>query len=133
MSTVTIRLGSQGPFKSSLGRGITCDKVPTDPNDMVRLTDLVAAMGFHQVNVAGQGSLVADADGQTLTLEGCTGLAITTDSETDTLTLTLQFGSGSGQVCEGNDPRLADARAPLAHAASHAPDGSDPVAFYFVD
>lgn len=28
-----------------------------------------------------------------------------------------------------NDPRLADARPPLSHAATHAPGGSDPIAF----
>lgn len=37
------------------------------------------------------------------------------------------YGSMAGTITEGNDPRLSDARTPLAHAASHAPGGSDVV------
>jgi hypothetical protein len=37
------------------------------------------------------------------------------------------FGSGAGQVCEGNDARLSDARTPLAHAVTHVSGGSDPI------
>ena len=37
------------------------------------------------------------------------------------------YGSGAGTVTEGNDPRLSDARTPVAHASSHAAGGSDPV------
>ena len=40
------------------------------------------------------------------------------------------FGTSAGTFCEGNDARLSDARTPsstLAHAASHATAGSDPV------
>jgi hypothetical protein len=40
------------------------------------------------------------------------------------------FGTAAGSFCEGNDARLSDARTPsstLAHAASHAAGGSDPV------
>jgi hypothetical protein len=36
------------------------------------------------------------------------------------------FGTGAGDVCQGNDGRLADARTPVAHAGSHN-GGSDPV------
>lgn len=39
----------------------------------------------------------------------------------------IEFGSGAGSVCEGNDPRLNDARPPAAHAAYHAENGSDPI------
>ncbi len=38
-----------------------------------------------------------------------------------------QFGSTAGTVTEGNDSRLSDARQPLAHAASHATGGTDPI------
>ena len=37
------------------------------------------------------------------------------------------IGAGAGQVIAGNDARLSDARAPIAHAASHARGGSDAV------
>ncbi len=37
------------------------------------------------------------------------------------------FGSSAGTVTEGDDPRLSDARQPLAHAASHAAAGADAV------
>ena len=39
----------------------------------------------------------------------------------------LPFGIGPGTVCEGNDPRLNDARPPSAHAQQHAASGSDPI------
>ena len=40
------------------------------------------------------------------------------------------FGTSAGSFCAGNDARLSDARTPsstLAHAASHATNGSDPL------
>lgn len=37
------------------------------------------------------------------------------------------IGAGAAQAVAGNDARLADARAPLAHAATHAVAGSDPI------
>jgi hypothetical protein len=37
------------------------------------------------------------------------------------------FGSTAGTITQGNDPRLSDARDPLAHASTHAAAGSDPV------
>jgi len=39
----------------------------------------------------------------------------------------ISFGTGSGSVCEGNDPRLTNARPPSAHAQYHAAEGSDPI------
>lgn len=35
------------------------------------------------------------------------------------------FGTTSGTVCQGNDARLSDARAPTAHKTSHQDAGSD--------
>jgi len=35
------------------------------------------------------------------------------------------FGAALGDVCQGNDARLSDARTPLAHRASHISGGSD--------
>ena len=37
------------------------------------------------------------------------------------------YGSLAGTITEGNDPRLSDARTPLAHASTHASGGSDVV------
>jgi hypothetical protein len=37
------------------------------------------------------------------------------------------FGAASGTFCEGNDPRLSDARTPLSHGPTHHLGGSDPV------
>ena len=39
----------------------------------------------------------------------------------------ISFGTGSGSVCEGNDPRLTNARPPSAHASYHSADSSDPI------
>lgn len=40
---------------------------------------------------------------------------------------TRDVGTSTGTVAAGDDPRLSDSRAPLAHAATHASGGSDPV------
>lgn len=39
----------------------------------------------------------------------------------------LNVGTGAGTVAAGNDARMTDARTPLAHAATHAAAGGDPV------
>ena len=39
----------------------------------------------------------------------------------------IDFGTGAGSVCEGNDPRLNDARPPSAHADYHSAGSSDPI------
>ena len=44
MAVVTIRIGPYGPYKSSLGRGIECDKTPTLPQDVLRLADIGALL-----------------------------------------------------------------------------------------
>ena len=40
---------------------------------------------------------------------------ITEDVPNDQADIALNFGSSAGTVCQGNDPRLSDARTPLAH------------------
>lgn len=40
---------------------------------------------------------------------------------------TRNIGTTTGTVTAGDDPRLADARTPTAHAASHATGGTDPL------
>lgn len=42
-------------------------------------------------------------------------------------TFAVVFGSIAGTVAQGDDARLADARTPLAHAATHGAAGTDPV------
>jgi hypothetical protein len=37
------------------------------------------------------------------------------------------FGTSAGQFCQGNDARLSDSRAPVAHASDHQPGGADPI------
>lgn len=37
------------------------------------------------------------------------------------------FGSSAGEVCQGNDSRLSDARTPTAHKTSHQSGGSDAI------
>lgn len=44
-----------------------------------------------------------------------------------TQTVGVAVGNSAGTVAAGNDARLSDARTPLAHAASHALGGTDPV------
>ncbi|MCI3279203.1 hypothetical protein [Streptomyces cylindrosporus] len=43
-------------------------------------------------------------------------------------TLAVAYGTSAGTAAAGNDPRLADARTPTAHAASHQAGGSDELA-----
>jgi hypothetical protein len=42
-------------------------------------------------------------------------------------TLAVTYGTAAGTATQGNDSRLADARTPTSHAASHATAGTDPV------
>ena len=42
-------------------------------------------------------------------------------------TLTLKYGNTAGTACQGNDVRLADARTPKPHKATHQTGGSDAI------
>ena len=42
-------------------------------------------------------------------------------------TLTVKYGNTAGTACQGNDVRLADARTPKPHKATHQPGGSDAI------
>jgi len=90
------------------------------PADVAALASAVAAVGagvqaFGQIAVDGQGTVVANAAPDTLTLVGGAGIAITTNVDTDTITLAPAYGSAADTICEGDDARLSDARAPTAH------------------
>lgn len=95
--------------------------------EVASATGVASAPAFASIAVAGQPTVVADAAAATLTLAGTGGLAITTDAGSDTITLAPSYGAAVNTVCQGNDARLADARAPLGHAASHHAGGSDPL------
>ena len=82
---------------------------------------------FGTIAVAGQSDVVADSSSDTLALAGSNGLAVTTDPATDTVTFEPVYGSGANTVCQGDDARLADARVPTAHAASHKSGGGDAI------
>lgn len=43
------------------------------------------------------------------------------------LDLRANFGTGSGTVCQGNDSRLSNARAPTSHASTHLTGGGDAI------
>ncbi|WP_418709137.1 phage tail protein [Bilophila wadsworthia] len=42
-------------------------------------------------------------------------------------TLTVKYGNTAGTACQGNDVRLADARTPKSHKATHQTGGSDAI------
>ena len=42
-------------------------------------------------------------------------------------TLTVKYGNTAGTACQGNDVRLADARTPKPHKATHQTGGSDAI------
>lgn len=134
LATVRVWIGPFGPYLSSSGRGLRTDKVPEEDTDVLRLVDIgsLIKVGFSNIVVPDQEDVVATSN-QTLNLAPGTAILIVTDPNTNGLSINLNFGTGAGQVCEGNDSRLSDARDPLAHADTHAPDGSDPVAMVFTD
>lgn len=49
------------------------------------------------------------------------------DGANEDLEFAADFGTLAGEVCEGNDARLSDARTPTAHATSHHSGGGDPL------
>ncbi|MBI3695461.1 MAG: hypothetical protein HY238_11570 [Acidobacteria bacterium] len=55
------------------------------------------------------------------------GLQAVDNAALDRTDVSPVYGTTANTVAQGNDPRLSDARTPLAHAASHASGGSDPV------
>jgi len=135
MPSTWVRIGPLGPFTSPSGRGLSTNKVPAANEDVLRLGDIGSILkpGFSQIDVADQDSLYATALKYILTIAVMAGLQIETDAVTNTLTFSILYGDEAGTVCEGNDPRLSDAREPLAHAITHEPTGSDPITSYITD
>ena len=76
--------------------------------------DLATVQGTHpwtgkHTGTAGSGTLIAGIDNAGAAVE-------------------LAFGNGAGDVCEGDDARLSDARTPVDHAVEHEPGGGDEMA-----
>ena len=102
-------VASQGPWTSPI-RGLSTEKPPIEPEDVVRLADMSAfSAGFKTVVVNGT-ALNANTLNDTLTLLIQDGLKAVVNSATGTVTISLD-----------------------KHAARHEPNGSDPVTFYFTD
>jgi hypothetical protein len=103
------------------------------PADVAAIAGAVGPGGstpaFGSIAVSGQATVVADAAADTLTLAGANGIAVTTDPATDTLTIAPAFGTTADMLCQGDDPRLSDARAPTAHT-HRAADLTDRGDFY---
>lgn len=51
-----------------------------------------------------------------ITVSSALAKAIQNGGLDETILISVNFGSTAGTVCEGNDPRLSDARTPVAHA-----------------
>jgi len=55
------------------------------------------------------------------------GTGLTGGTVTGTGTIAADFGTSAGTICQGNDARLTNGRAPTTHAATHVVGGGDPV------
>lgn len=69
---------------------------------------------------ANAGTVTSVTAGTGLMIGGFSGASIT-----DTGTLDISVGVGAGQICAGDDSRLSNDRAPLAHKNNHAIGGPD--------
>ena len=76
---------------------------------------------------AGVGDVVGPAgatDSGPALFDGATGKLLKDGGAAGTA-FNKSFGTGVGEVCQGNDARLSDARTPIAHKTSHEPGGGD--------
>lgn len=81
------------------------------------------------ISIDGSGVISASAgytlpNATTTTLGGVivgTGIAVASG------VVSVTYGTAAGTACEGNDARLADARTPTSHAASHGTGGADAI------
>lgn len=93
------------------------DLVASAPEVLDTLQELAQALGNDPnfaTTVAAQIGAKADKD---TTITAGTGLTGGGDLSGDR-TLSVEFGSTAGTACQGNDPRLSDARPPTAHSHS---------------
>lgn len=128
-----IQPGSGGPAGPGLPPGGTTDQIPAKASDAdyhVAWTDLAAvAWSGSYGDLSGTPTLGSAAAAATTDFDaaGTAAAAVTALASTLGGAALLNVGTATGTVAAGDDSRLSDARTPIAHAASHAAAGSDPV------
>lgn len=96
------------------------------PAALDTLVEISAALGNDANYAATMTTALAGKVANTRQITAGTGLTGGGDL-TANRTLAVTYGTTAGTSAQGNDTRLTDARAPLAHKATHASGGSDPI------
>ena len=96
----------------------------------VRLADARTPKPHKATHQTGGSDAITPADigaaAKTIQIKPGTGLTGGGTLEADR-TLTIKYGNTAGTACQGNDVRLADARTPKPHKATHQTGGSDAI------
>ena len=96
----------------------------------VRLADARTPKPHKATHQTGGSDAITPADigaaDKTIQIKPGTGLTGGGTLEADR-TLTVKYGNTAGTACQGNDVRLADARTPKPHKATHQTGGSDAI------
>ena len=96
----------------------------------VRLADARTPKLHKATHQTGGSDAITPADigaaAKTIQIKPGTGLTGGGTLEADR-TLTVKYGNTAGTACQGNDVRLADARTPKPHKATHQTGGSDAI------
>ena len=96
----------------------------------VRLADARTPKPHKATHQTGGSDAITPADigaaANTIQIKPGTGLSGGGTLEADR-TLTVKYGNTAGTACQGNDVRLADARTPKPHKATHQTGGSDAI------
>ena len=96
----------------------------------VRLADARTPKPHKATHQTGGSDAITPADigaaDKTIQIKPGTGLSGGGTLEADR-TLTVKYGNTAGTACQGNDVRLADARTPKPHKATHQTGGSDAI------
>ena len=96
----------------------------------VRLADARTPKPHKATHQTGGSDAITPADigaaAKTIQIKPGTGLTGGGTLEADR-TLTVKYGNTAGTACQGNDVRLADARTPKPHKATHQTGGSDAI------
>jgi hypothetical protein len=111
------------------GLGVTASDDPANERVNVRIRGVtvlddntVVSEPAHALNfLGGLDAVVGAAEQANISANVGNGLQIAGDQ------IQPMYGAGAGTVCQGNDPRLSDARTPLPHAATHQDGGSDEI------
>lgn len=88
--------------------------VDGSPTTLDTLNELAQALGNDPNFAATIASQIGAKADKTTTITAGTGLTGGGDLSDDR-TLSVEFGSAAGTACQGNDPRLSDARTPTSH------------------